>query len=685
MLRGLSTVKVCLITYGDTETDNLLAPPIKQDDAPSSEFGGIREIWPPATPTVATLNRLKELTPSAPGYYTDPLNALTAAIVSMCTPKHGEPSPSWTRIIYLITRAEAPMDPKDLDTIRNSLESKQISLRVLGFGFPCSPLARVKTEAWATERYVDQWHDLLADLPDAKFSSAETEEQMATAPTIQVTKSAPTSTTLTFGHPETPDGDDYMAIQVQVLKASAVQRPMSQIKVWRNEDGTELRHVETRRVYYRASELLHAEDDDVKAEPLPDESAESFLRAYKLGATLIPVQRDMEVVPETVQGLELLHFVHGDTYRREYHLGETYFVIADPKSARAQIQLSSLANAAADRDVYALCRYVTRNHADPRLCMLAPFVDEEISYFAMVRVPFREDVKRFAFPPLDRVQTNTGEELRAHSTIPTPEQQAHMDKFVDSMDLMDVDEHGDGDGWYSCAESYNPAVHGLKNAVKHKFLYCNADALPDLNSELTRFFDSPQAVKERSADILRDCASVFAVHARPHEKEQPPAPHKKPRHSADSDATPDEDEQVLGKIQTDAIKVRGTQHVLPLADPAKAFALLVHSTESITEACEAMQHVVFRLLDTKMTNGADTTERMEQCIRAYYDAATQLDEAPAFNAFLRRFKARVVQKDLVLWSTLTKNSHCSLITTEKDEGHRVAVTEEEATAFLAAP
>lgn len=134
-------------------------------------------------------------------------------------------------------------------------------------------------------------------------------------------------------------------------------------------------------------------------------------------------------------------------------MGETYYVLPHPRSPRAQIALSGLVQAAAVRRVYALARYVARAHGEPKLCLLAPLVEHEYDGFYMVRVPFRDDVHRWAFPPLDRVVTSTGHTVRTHPTIPTPEQQAQMDALVEQMDLMDMDDHGDEEG---CVASAHP-------------------------------------------------------------------------------------------------------------------------------------------------------------------------------------------------------------------------------------
>lgn len=55
-------------------------------------------------------------------------------------------------------------------------------------------------------------------------------------------------------------------------------------------------------------------------------------------------------------------------------------------------------------------------------------------------MPFADDLRKYAFPPLKSLTNKKGDVLTEHPYIPTEEQLAAMDNFVDSMDLMDVGE-----------------------------------------------------------------------------------------------------------------------------------------------------------------------------------------------------------------------------------------------------
>ena len=63
-------------------------------------------------------------------------------------------------------------------------------------------------------------------------------------------------------------------------------------------------------------------------------------------------------------------------------------------------------------------------------------------------MPFADDVRKYTFASLDKLVSKKGEMIAEHSYLPTEEQLDAMDKFVDSMDLMDAGDK-DQDGYDS--------------------------------------------------------------------------------------------------------------------------------------------------------------------------------------------------------------------------------------------
>lgn len=68
-------------------------------------------------------------------------------------------------------------------------------------------------------------------------------------------------------------------------------------------------------------------------------------------------------------------------------------------------------------------------------------------------MPFADDLRKYTFQSLDKLYNKKGETIENHPNIPTDEMMTTMDKFVDSMDLMDAGEK-DEEG---CASHCNPS------------------------------------------------------------------------------------------------------------------------------------------------------------------------------------------------------------------------------------
>lgn len=55
-------------------------------------------------------------------------------------------------------------------------------------------------------------------------------------------------------------------------------------------------------------------------------------------------------------------------------------------------------------------------------------------------MPFADDLRRYRFQSLERLTLKNGEVITEHPFLPTDEQMAAMDDFVDAMDLMHAGE-----------------------------------------------------------------------------------------------------------------------------------------------------------------------------------------------------------------------------------------------------
>lgn len=129
-------------------------------------------------------------------------------------------------------------------------------------------------------------------------------------------------------------------------------------------------------------------------------------------------------------------------------MGEVQYIWPDPTNASNQTAFSSIVQAMLAQNVVAIARFVSRDDMDPRMGLLIPRDFEEVDCFLFLMMPFADDVRRYVFPPLINLVSKKGEKVESHAYLPTTEQEAAMEKFVDDMDLMQAGEK-DEEGYVS--------------------------------------------------------------------------------------------------------------------------------------------------------------------------------------------------------------------------------------------
>ena len=539
ILRGLKTTRVAIIAYGSPRTNNSI--PDNPDD-----YNGIDEIFGPALPTLDTLDLVQTLRAvhqdqKAPT--PDPLAALVDAIQLSSEPHKGGIKPSqsntWKRTVYLVTDGQSPFGFDGAGAIANKLVQDNITLRLVGVDFD-DPASGLKLQGKSSTKQENErfWQNFLAQIPTAGFATAASAISQSELPNLQITKPAPSKTVLSFGDPTDLSSNQSFQIPIALYKMTDPARPMTQSKISKlareSADAAQERQREEARrnhlnptstpvpltkqelpessVVYRADlkrefflldQLAAVANANKQPEPLPPDSESSFTRAWKLGASLIPVPDESFGEIDTHKSMEILHFFNASAYRREYNMDQIWYVFADHAQIKAQLQISTLVRAMVETDVLAVVRLVRKDGTEPELGILKPKVEEHNEYFFYAKAPFREDLRRFPFPPLDRVITTNGTEIRQAPTIPDQADQEAMDAFVDSLELPDE--------WYDVLDSYNPAIHGLKTAVRQRFIHPDAKELPGPHPELVKFFEAPDHVKTAAIEAAQKCRDRFKI------------------------------------------------------------------------------------------------------------------------------------------------------------------------------
>ena len=119
-------------------------------------------------------------------------------------------------------------------------------------------------------------------------------------------------------------------------------------------------------------------------------------------------------------------------------------IIAQKTNTKAIMALSSLVHALFELDSYAVARLVTKDGKDPVITLLAPSIDVDYECLLDVQLPFTEDIRSYKFPPLEKVITVSGKEIKEHRNLPNNALKAAMSAYVDRMDLSNFGKNDEG-------------------------------------------------------------------------------------------------------------------------------------------------------------------------------------------------------------------------------------------------
>ncbi|KAL0570983.1 ATP-dependent DNA helicase yku80 [Marasmius crinis-equi] len=255
---------------------------------------------------------------------------------------------------------------------------------------------------------------------------------------------------------------------------------------------------------------------------------EQLIRGFKYGTSYAPCPDGQFPRLPTKKGIDICGFFPAENFKRELSMSEIQYVWADPDRPHQQVALSSLVQAMTLDDseedtkgkkrkaLMAIARWVSRDGMDPKMGVLTPTMFEGVHCFLWAQMPFADDVRKYTFASLDHLVNKKGEVLTKHPYIPTEEQQEAMDDFVDAMDLMEVgpeDEEGNRTSWFSTVDSFNPALHRVKQAQFHCAVVddINTNPVPPPHPETTKFFEPPKKVVKAAKEPLERCREKFKV------------------------------------------------------------------------------------------------------------------------------------------------------------------------------
>ncbi|KAL5640802.1 hypothetical protein ACGC1H_001326 [Rhizoctonia solani] len=748
---GRKTDQCGVVLFGTEDTQNVV-----EDAHPGEGYTNIVEYIPIAHPTPSTLSKIAAIAPST--HFGDPINGMIVAIQTQS--EYLIRKPSWTRRMVLVTDGETPLEIEDWEATVDKINELAINTTIIGVDFDDEDFPFIEPDKSPVKRVNENfWTQFIDRVENGQIGTCAYALHETSRPEPRPTKSAMSNNVFRIGDPELFP-EEVIEIAVKTSKATALVRPHSMKKFTKREvvaatqggqsqagsSPDDYKHyVELKRrtdyvvkLIESGTEEEEGEEDGEKQEPQGEVvEKETLVKAFKYGSTWVPCEEGHFEGLHTRKGIEVVSFIEENIYQRHFSMGEVQYIYADIGSSRAQVAFSSIVHAMFKKGFMAVVRWVNRDDSDPKMgvCKAEP---GEVDYMMWVQVPFAEDVRRYPFPSLDRYVTKKNEVLEEHPYIPTSDMNAAMDDWVDNMDLTDAgpkDENGIRTEWFDLTQSFNPAVHRIKQALFHGAVVpdLKAEPVPPPHPEVTKYMESPKRVLKRSKPALQECIRLFNV------KEVPPKVPRKKEQKAIPVATENIDvdiDDILGPavagstpaptqarpgskraVEPEKQPFRKPGHSLP--SPTPSFAELpsaFHSTPKpdvkpkpgriisnsrpladFKKNIEAQGDLVSKVVEDmcavipEIVDASFSTQRYAEaleCMQVLREVALKEDEIDAWNNFLREFKATCKSsgfRNKDFWSHVQKvGRKLSLISdTEAEENEGMSdVTDRAAAQFM---
>ena len=355
-------------------------------------------------------------------------------------------------------------------------------------------------------------------------------------------------------------------------------------------------------------------------------------------------------------------------------LSRSNVILAQRNNAKAIMALSSLIHALHELCSVAIARLTLKSDKSPELVVLAPVIEPEAEYLVDVALPFAEDVRRYRFPPLDRVVLASGKTLTAgHRHLPDAKLQTSMDTFVEAMDL---DTLGADHDWDPAAvatgtsDAFAPIPHRIDQAIRFRATH-PAAAIPPPYAILTKYAHPPASFIPQNR--LGDLIAAAAV------KKVPPVAGVKGRHARRDAAA-----QTLSGLDVQALLAkRAPQPAVDPANPIPSFKQMLDTTRDpagIQTAAAQLGAVIEQRVRTSVGGTADA--RVLEEMRVLRAELVEMEAPGVWNAWARAFRAKVLRGELggerreLWWKVRGEGKGVALI-----EGGRGGVGPEEADAY----
>ena len=600
----------------------------------------------------------------------------------------------YTRRIVLVTDARLYMETNDLGHVTSKLKEDEIELVVLGVDFDDAEYGFKEEDKDPTKASNESIFRQLCDDCNGIFGTLAQAVNELQTPRIKETRPVPSyKGTLTLGNPA--QYDSALAITVERYPKTMVAAPPSASSfVVRNDleatqsmdltnsnegagtsnDG--LAAVHTARTY-------QVEDKDGPGGK-KDVDRDELAKGYEYGRTAVHIsESDRNITTyETHQGLDIIGFVDANQYSRFNDMSRTNVIVAERTNEKAYMALSSFIHALYELESYAVARLVVKDNKEPRILLLQPAIEPGFECLYDVELPFKEDVRSYKFPPLDRVVTVSGKELTIHRNLPSMELKDAMSDYVDSMDLSESgkDDEGEPTEYAPLDETFSPRLHRIHQVIKHRAIYPDKEP-PEPYEILLRYSNPPQDLIEKAEPVLERLKQAADVKPVP-----PPARGKrfgkkeapKPISSLDVDDLLRQDEHRAKKRIDPNNAVAEFKQVLQAASGDDI------DIGAVRDACQQLNDIISGLVKHSM--GDINYNRSVELIRTMREECFEKGVEDMYNDIARDLKKKILGEELngnrvEMWNKIRLNRLGLIIATDDNPG---GASKEETDAFLRA-
>ncbi|OKL60701.1 ATP-dependent DNA helicase II subunit 2 [Talaromyces atroroseus] len=623
------------------------------------------------------LRRLREeIKPSE----TDEGDAISSLIVAIQMINVYTKKLKYKRKIYLVTNGEGTMSSDGLESIADKLKSDNIELVVLGVDFDDSEYG-IKEEDKDERKAENEalLRGLVEDCDGVYGTLAQAIAELDT-PRVKTVRGIPSFRgELKLGDPT--KYDTALRIQVERYYRTYVAKPPSASSFVVKSGGEQgepsmetaesSKYVDTNLKNVRNVRTYHVDDPSVAGSKRELER-EELAKGYEYGRTAVHISESDENITklETSAALELIGFIQADQYDRYMNMSTSNVIIAQKTNDKAALALSSFIHALFELDCYAIGRFVAKDNKNPLIVLLAPSIEPDFECLLEVQLPFHEDVRSYKFPPLDKVITVSGKELKEHRNLPSEDLTNAMSKYVDSMELVDKDEEGEPIDIIPMEDSYSPLLHRIEQAVRWRAIHPD-EPVPPPSEKLTQLSKPPKSIQERSQKYLDRIIKAADV------KKVPP---KAKGHKRNRDV-----DKPLSGLDVDELLHREKRAKISAANAIPEFKQTLATAETIEavkDAAGQMEKIIEGHIRTSF--GDSNYDRAVEELGVLREELIDYEEPGLYNDIIWRIKDKILKEQLggdrqELW-WLIRRSKVGLI--DKSVSDRSEVTEEEAKQFL---